>query len=375
MQATSITDENWNVLVSAFPVGWRDLAEESGAVKKPLKDFKSVDDLLRVMLIHIGKGLSLRETSATAKLAGIADVSDVAILKRVQTSEAWLLGLCKKVIAEANMELPRIPLGLNLRMIDASVIKEPGKTGSQWRLHYSLSLPDLRCDAFEITPCSGVGTGETFTRFNVQPGDYIVGDRIYSTTRGIQHIHDSGGFVLVRVNQQAIKFYNDGDSQFDLLSHLQSITEPMQQKEWCVRVKTDDGSFIKGRVCAVRKSEESINQAHRKLHRSASKKQREVQLETFEFAKYVVVFSTFPVTTFPTNTLLECYRLRWQIELIFKRLKSLMGLGHLPKKDPASSRAWLYGKLFLALLSDKLARISRAFSPWGYTLPKPLARI
>jgi IS4 transposase len=66
---------------------------------------------------------------------------------------------------------------------------------------------------------------------------------------------------------------------------------------------------------------------------------------------------------------LDWYRLRWQIELVFKRLKSLARLGHLPKYDDQSSRAWLYGKLFVALLTHKLIRQARDFSPWGYQLP------
>ena len=67
----------------------------------------------------------------------------------------------------------------------------------------------------------------------------------------------------------------------------------------------------------------------------------------------------------------SCYALPRQSftrQLVFKRLKTLLEMGHLPKFDPASSRAWLYGKLFLALLTEKLARITRAFSPWGYPL-------
>ena len=63
------------------------------------------------------------------------------------------------------------------------------------------------------------------------------------------------------------------------------------------------------------------------------------------------------------------YRLRWQIELSFKRLKSLAQLGHLPKYDDRSSRAWLYGKLFLALLTEKMMRVASTVSPWGYTMP------
>jgi hypothetical protein len=64
---------------------------------------------------------------------------------------------------------------------------------------------------------------------------------------------------------------------------------------------------------------------------------------------------------------LDIYRLRWQIELSFKRLKSIAELGHLPKDDDRSSRAWLYGKLFIALLTEKMRRVASTISPWGYT--------
>ncbi len=74
---------------------------------------------------------------------------------------------------------------------------------------------------------------------------------------------------------------------------------------------------------------------------------------------------------FGAREVLECYRLRWQVELVFKRLKSLARLGHLPKRDPESARAWLYGKLLLALLADKAIRHARAVSPWGYDLAPP----
>ena len=50
-------------------------------------------------------------------------------------------------------------------------------------------------------------------------------------------------------------------------------------------------------------------------------------------------------------------------------------MGHLPKYDERSCRAWLYGKLFVALLTQKLIRLGRDISPWGYLLaPAPLAQ-
>ena len=91
---------------------------------------------------------------------------------------------------------------------------------------------------------------------------------------------------------------------------------------------------------------------------------------TLRYAQYVLVFTTLSEAEASPEQVLEAYRLRWQIELTFKRLKSLAQLGHIPKHDDRSSRAWLYAKLLLALLSQKLARVGKAISPWGYLIPQ-----
>ena len=87
---------------------------------------------------------------------------------------------------------------------------------------------------------------------------------------------------------------------------------------------------------------------------------------TFEFAKYVIVFTT--LANGSTAEVLESYRMRWQIELVFKRLKSLAQLGHVPKHHDRSARAWLFGKLLVTLLAQKLIRIGRDISPSGCSL-------
>ncbi len=124
-----------------------------------------------------------------------------------------------------------------------------------------------------------------------------------------------------------------------------------------------------GRVCAVRKSDAAIDLAHRKLLRKASRKGTVPKPQSLEFAKYVIVFTTLPEAGFTPEEVLDWYRLRWQVELVFKRFKSAAQLGHLPKRDGESSRAWLYGKLFTALLAEKLIAHASAVSPWGYDLP------
>src|SRR5450755_3169963 len=86
-------EENWKVLASLLPTGWQQMAWQSGAVDR-LRGFPSTDVLLRVLLLHVARGYSLRETVVRSKLANWTDISDVALLKRLRNSEEWLRSLC-----------------------------------------------------------------------------------------------------------------------------------------------------------------------------------------------------------------------------------------------------------------------------------------
>ena len=359
---TNAADEDWLVLISLFPEGWQQQAKQTGAIERQ-RGITAPEALLRLFLLHVARGYSLRETAVRAKEAGLATISDVGLLKRLRRSEDWLRWLCTRLVLENGVQMPGEPGQRSVRIVDGTIIKEPGKTGSQWRILYSMRLPDLRCDYFDLTTTTGAGTGESFARLPVARHDLLLGDAGYCSVPGIQSVASRGGDVLVRVKPQSIRLQEKGGRKFDLLSHLRVLDKPGAIGEWKVKLM---GTSIQGRVCALRKSEEAIRQAHRRIERRASKKQTKTRPQTWEYANYVSVFTT-DLTT-PAETILDWYRVRWQIELTFKRLKSLARLGHLPKYDAQSSRAWLYGKLFVALLTQKLIRTGRELSPWGYIL-------
>jgi hypothetical protein len=96
-----IAEENWKVLASLFPAGWQQMARQSGAVDR-LRGFPSPDVLLRMLLLHVARGYSLRETVVRAKLASWADISDVALLKRLRNSEEWLRSLCIELFGKTS---------------------------------------------------------------------------------------------------------------------------------------------------------------------------------------------------------------------------------------------------------------------------------
>jgi hypothetical protein len=120
-------ETNWQTLVSFFPSDWEHLATETRANVR-LRGFRSVDAVMRTLLLHVARGYSLRETVVRARMARLAKVSDVALLKRLRSAEEWFRTLCVALLQEQGIEMPQAPPQLRLRLVDSTTIKEPGKT-------------------------------------------------------------------------------------------------------------------------------------------------------------------------------------------------------------------------------------------------------
>lgn len=370
-------DEDWDVVKSFFPKSWRWLAGRTKATKGLRKD-KDPEQILRAILIHLGCGHSLRETAVRIRHSGVSELSDVALMKRLRKSRDWLRALCTAMVRETGGPKSRRH-GREYRLFDSTTVREQGATGSLWRIHYSLRVPSLRCDFFRLTPAKGEGRGDSFAGYPVAAGDYVIADRGYSQAAGIRHVAAADGHVCVRVNPGALPLLSADGCAFDLLGALEGdLQRPGTVGEWAVSVPVDGAAAVTGRICAIRKSAEATRMATKKLRRRASKKGQVLKPQTLLYAKYIILFTTFPSDAFTAAEVLDGYRFRWQIELVFKRFKQLAQLGHLPKTDPVSAEAWLYGKLFVALLTQRIVEHANSFSPWGYELdrierPQPLA--
>jgi hypothetical protein len=360
-------DEEWALLTDLLPDGWRELARETGAMRRARGEITTPDVLLQVLLMHLATGLSLQQTTARANVLGIATISDVALLKRLRSSEKWLRELACRMFEGSRFAYTTVqaPAGRRLRAVDATTVQEPGATGTDWRVHYCVSLPDMRCDFYRLTDAKG---GETYKLLPVQAGDIVLADRGYCHREGVAHVMRQQGDVIVRLSSTGFPLIcARNDEAFDMLARLRSM-RGRQPTEWVVRFKAEGGTW-RGRFCAIRKSLTAAVAAKKKILSAARRKQKSVRPETLELAEYTFVFTSVPRSVLDTRQVLELYRARWQIELCFKRFKSLLGLGHLPKHSDASARAWIEGKLLTVLLIERLVDKARFFSPWGFDLP------
>jgi hypothetical protein len=360
--------DDWQVVCQFLPEGWQTAARVTGALRRT-RGIKDAETLLRVLLVHLADGCSLHETAVRVRAAGWCELSSVALFKRLKAAEQWL-----RWLAERLWRRPLAPTalgGYRVRAVDATTVQEPGSTGTDWRVHFCLNLANLQCDHFEMTDAKG---GETFRRIPVVKGDLMLGDRAYGTPPGVAHVSSLGGDVLVRVALHNMPLYSASGVKIPILKRLKTVRLG-QAKEWGTWVRSGEHQ-IPGRLVVLKRSVQATREVQKRLRRKASRNQTKLSERALVAAGYVFVWTSVPKDILSAVEVLEYYRLRWQIELAFKRMKSILDLGHLPKESAASCRAWIHGKLFVALLIERLLEEAEAVSPWGYRLvpaTQPLA--
>lgn len=349
----------WAVIRRFLPAGWEEEAKKRGALRRA-RGVSGAEALLRVLLIHLAAGCSLTETAVRAESAGLAHLSSVALFKRLQASEDWLRWLA----AEERRLLSGGMSGegeRRIRAVDATTVSEPGSTGTDWRLHFAINLVSLQCDFFELTDFR---KGEALWRVPIAAGDIVLGDRGYSTPAGVRHVVAAGGDVVVRLNWHCLALYSQAGKRMDPLraGRRLRVGEIRETAAW---VQPAGAAPIPGRLILVRRGALATQLTRRRLQLRANRKGQKLMPRTLAAARYFMLWTSLD-SQYSADTVLELYRRRWQIELTFKRMKSILGFGHLPKKDPASARAWLHGKLLTALLVERSIQAANAISPWGY---------
>jgi len=332
-------------------------ARRHGALRRR-RGVKSAEDLLRLVLAYGPGGRSLRVMSAEAAAWGIADVSDVALLKRFRGCGDWLTGLCEGLLAGTD-RAGGAATGGAVRLMDASRIEGPGD--SCWRLHLLWDAERQRISEMAVT---ALEEGERLGKLKAQPGELRLGDRAYPQPDGLRQMREAGADVLVRLTWKSLRLM-DGEGR--VLDWAALLARAVQEGciDMTVKVCKPRGRFepLPLRLVIVRKPPEIAETARRRTQRAADKARHKADPRTLAAAGHMMLITSLDARAFPPERLCELYRVRWQVELAFKRLKSILRLDRLPAKDPGLAKAWIAAHLLLALLIEDTAADLAASSP------------
>ena len=356
---TASVDTEWGRLRQQLPEGWQGAARSTRAIRRAGGRLSDPDTCLRLVLGHAAGDTSYRGVVAHARESGLCDVSDVALFKRERQSADWLEWIANAMLAATVAELPATQL--RLRLLDATSASRPGSDRADFRLHVNVELPGRRFTDVELTDGRG---GESFTRLAIKPGDLLVGDRIYATAGGIAHAVAAGAKVLVRTNVTSLPMWTGASGErVDLLAYARKLS-PGEQVEAALEIRPPNGPGpVAGRLCIQALPVEQAEKAQERVRRSKLAAGRSPGAIALESAKYVFIFTTVATEEMTTAEVLATYRLRWQVELAFKTIKTVLHFGDLPNRLPDTGRTWLLAKLVCALLLERLAQRAESISP------------
>jgi len=293
--------------------------------------------LLRLALVHGPGGLSLRSAAAWAGVSGVAQLSDVALRRRVRGAAEWLGQIAGALLSARSPSEDAIP--------------------ARRRLHAAYD-PTTAC--FTDLELTGADGGEGFGRFSLSKGDLVVGDRGYAKPRGVQHVLAAGADFLVRVDWNSMRMITEDGARLDLASIYDTLL-PGQTMELPVAVTRHSKGqgrrsrrLFPARLVIMRQHDAAGERAIRAAKRQHSRKRSQMAMlpMTLTSANYLMVLTSLSPDVATAARVMAIYRLRWQIELAFKRLKSGLGLHRLAARDPVMARSWLLAHLILALIIE-----------------------
>ena len=352
MTCTSGLNQDWQIVIDRLG-GAEAITTTARETKAFLRarGIASALDLLRLLLGYCVGHQGLRSTAAWASAIGLADISNVAVLYRLRQSGDWLAALVGRTLAAG---VPRAGGGRVVRLIDATAVPQAGTAAKQanhvWRIHSAFDLPVERFGCFELTDHKG---GERLDRIAVERGEIRIADRAYLQPERIAAVLAAGGDVLVRSGWKSAGWLEAAGEPFDLIAAFRGNAERglIDQPMW---LRRHQGPALGLRLVAVRKPAQAAEAARRKARRQAQQGGHQISQETLAAADWVILVTSLPQAAFPSADILALYRLRWRIELAFKRLKSLVGLRGPPGIDERSARPYVLAHLLMILLLEPL---------------------
>jgi hypothetical protein len=341
------SDDEWPYVLTLLPADLEETARRAGALVRQ-RNIPSAAALLRLALAYAVSDLSLKDVAAWASVLGVATITGPGLFYRMRVAERWL----EQVLAATlEQQVGKAPDRVRLRVVDATVINGPRSEGTQWRAHVTIDPGTGGLQSVELTDAH---RGEELGRHSFNPGEVVLGDRGYATARGVHSVRQAQAHVVVRPNPHTLRICDAGRSRISVLADADKVpkvgamdyeiqipvpptTPSKSHKPWKLSSAV---AWIPARIVASRTKDGTI----------------------------IWLLTTLSKEHWPPHLILRLYRFRWQIELLFKRLKSILHLDTLPSRFGPTAKSWMLARFLAAAIVQRLTPPAGALSPWGYEI-------
>ena len=347
MECAPLHEEEWEYVRTLLPLDLEDSSRSAGALLR-CRNVPDAAALLRLALAYAVSDLSLKDVAAWASALHLAEITGPGLFYRLREAEGWLEHVLAEVLAAEQVGAE--PAAWPVRVVDATVINGPGNKPVQWRAHVLINPATGGFQRVELTDDSG---GEKLGRYKIQRGEIVLGDRAYGTARGLYAVREADAHALVRFNPGNLRTCDEHRQRIHL-AEKEPLVPSVGVVEFSVKIPVPPTST------KSHKTWDSAKAIAWLPARALASRTRSGEV--------IWLITTLDATQLPPVQSMVLYRARWQIELLFKRLKSLLHLDTLPSRQGPTAKSWMLARLIAAALAQRLVQPSGPLSPWGYEL-------
>jgi hypothetical protein len=324
--------------------------------------------LVRLVLVYALECLSLRDAAAwAARVLGIELTGD-ALGYRFAHAVPLLQVLVMRLL---NVRVPSAR-GPTLRLLDATVLNEPGSVGTSWRLHLTYDPIEGEITGIDLTGSKGA---ERLSRAGAVAGDLIVADAVYGRASQLRIARKRKLQCLLRAYLSHLVIADPKGKRLVPLALVEEADRGPVDRDVVLHERAHESA--PARLVVVPLPQEQAARARQRLRDRARRRGRKPSRLALRLAGYFCCITTLSREAAPVQTLLNCYRIRWQVELLIKRCKSLLHLDKLTRASAPLARIQVWARLLGALLTEQMAHRTRATardkpgapppSPWRLT--------
>ncbi len=360
-QRQASAEQCWDELVAQrLPANLEAQARVLGAFVR-VRGLASAQVLLRALLCYVLSLSSLKQLSGWSRLVGLTNtvLSPQAWHKRLQKAAPWLLWLFTELL-HLRLSSPCLPTQQRIVLVDATHLAEMGSQGEDWRLHSAYDLAAGQLAWVRVTDQHG---GESLAYLPIQPGDILVGDGAYSRAPQLLAVAAAQAFSLTRFSPVHLPVYASQapaatpEFRVDVLGWLAGLRPGTYQRHGLVIWQ---GKRLAVRLIAVVLPDEQAQALRQQKQKQAREKGNKLSEQSLFLAGFHLLVTTLPDQQWPVSLVLELYRCRWQIEILFKRIKQVLDTHRLPCHCPQTAQAMIAALLVAWLLiEDQAAELRR----------------